>query len=94
MDLVQAQVPLNMRNIILSSRRIKQDVTLTDIFSETAVHVEGIVTKLIIGVRSLEEETVRAELLLWDLSRALVVFITLFWVWEEAVWFWTLEKLT
>ena len=68
--------------------------TLTDIFSQAAVNVEGIVTKLIIGVRSLEEESVRAELLLWDLSRALVVFITLFWVWEESVWFWTLEKLT
>ena len=67
---------------------------LTNIFSGTTVNIEGIVTKLIIGVRSLEEETVRAELLLWDLSRALVVFITLFWVWEESVWFWTLEKLT
>ena len=79
----------------MSSRKIKQNnKKLTDIFSQTAVHIEGIVTKLVIRVGGLEKEAVRAEFLLGDLSRALVVFITLFWVWEESVWFWTFEKLT
>ena len=84
-----------MKNIILSSRKLKQDiVTLTDIFSETAVYVEGIVTKLVIRIGRLKQETVGAKLFFWDFSDAFIIFITLFWVWEKSVWFRTFENLT
>ena len=67
---------------------------LTDIFSQTTVHIEGIVTKLVIRIGRLKQKTVGAKLFFWDFSDAFIIFITLFWVWEESVWFWTLEKLT
>ena len=60
-------------------------MTLTDIFSETAVHVEGIVAELRVGVGCVEQESVRAELLLRDLGHALVVLVALLRVGKEPV---------
>ena len=68
--------------------------TLTDIFSQPAVHIEGIVTKLVIRIGRLKQETVGAKLFFWDFSDAFIIFITLFWVWEKSVWFRTFENLT
>ena len=64
---------------------------LTDIFSGAAVHVEGIITKLVVGVGGLEQEAVGTEFLLCHLSDALVIFITLFGIREESIWLGTSE---
>ena len=68
--------------------------TLTDIFSQPAVHIEGIVTKLVIRIGRLKQETVGAKFFLWDFSDALIIFITLLWIGEKSVWLGTLENLT
>ena len=79
----------------MSSRKIKQNnKKLTDIFSQTAVHIEGIVTKLVIRIGCLKQETIGAKFLFGDFSDALIIFITLLWVGKKSVWLRTFEKLT
>ena len=58
---------------------------LTHVLSDAAVHIEGIVAQLRVGVAGLEQETVGTELGLGDVAHTLVVLVTLFGVREEAV---------
>ena len=64
---------------------------LTNEFSCSAVHVERVVTLLLVRVSVLEEKTVRAELGLGDVVHALVVEVALLRVREETIFFWAFE---
>lgn len=64
---------------------------LTNIFPGATVHIEGVITKLVVGVGSLEQKAVGTEFLLWHLSDALVIFITLFGIREKSIWLGTSE---
>ena len=68
-------------------------IQLTDILSSSTIYIEGVVAKLIIGVGCLEQQSIRTELLLWNLPDTFIVFITLFRIREEAVGFRT-QKLS
>ena len=67
---------------------------LTDIFSSPTVNIEGVITKLVVRIGCLKQETVGTEFLLWNLSDAFIIFITLLWVGKKSVWLRTFEKLT
>ena len=64
---------------------------LTDIFPGTTVYVEWIITKLVVRVRRLKKESIGTKFFLGNFSDAFVIFITLFWIWEESIWFRTKE---
>ena len=65
---------------------------LTDIFSSPTVNIEGVITKLVVRIGCLKQETVGTEFLLWNLSDALIIFITLLRIREESIWFRTSER--
>lgn len=65
---------------------------LTDIFSSPTVNIEGVITKLVVRIGCLKQETVGTEFLLWNLSDAFIIFITLLRIREESIWFRTSER--
>ena len=67
---------------------------LTDIFSSPTVNIKGVITKLVVRIGCLKQETVGTEFLLWNLSDALIIFITLLRIREESIWFRTSERST
>ena len=67
---------------------------LTDIFSSPTVNIEGVITKLVVRIGCLKQETVGTEFLLWNLSDAFIIFITLLRIREESIWFRTSERST
>ena len=65
---------------------------LTDIFSSPTVNIERVITKLVVRIGCLKQETVGTEFLLWNLSDAFIIFITLLRIREESIWFRTSER--